>query len=224
VGHGGVGESEAWLGITLLTWLVLEYYHQQGYAVTIDQAAQSVNIIKIEEIIVVEEEVVPYAVESSFNPQLRKGQLKLLQQGENGLVLKTLLIRKENGITKSRRLLETKVLKAAVPEISEIGIRDTIVQVSRELSQPRQVLEVKATAYTHTGNTTYTGVYPRVGTVAVDPAVIPLGSRLWIEGYGYGIAQDTGGFIQGNRVDLFMDTERDCLNWGRRTIKVYLLD
>jgi 3D (Asp-Asp-Asp) domain-containing protein len=47
---------------------------------------------------------------------------------------------------------------------------------------------------------------------------------MWVEGYGYGIAQDTGGLIKGNIIDLFMDTKEDCLRWGRRNVKVYILE
>jgi len=47
---------------------------------------------------------------------------------------------------------------------------------------------------------------------------------LWIEGYGYGIAQDTGGLIKGKRIDLFMDTVGECRRWGRRKVEVYVLD
>lgn len=113
---------------------------------------------------------------------------------------------------------------ALVQEENMPHTKNPIILTSRDLLQPRREMSVQATAYTHTGNTTFTGVYPHVGTVAVDPALIPLGSRLWIEGYGYGIAQDTGGAIKGHRIDLFMDTKAECLNWGRRTVKIYILE
>ena len=86
------------------------------------------------------------------------------------------------------------------------------------------VLSGRATAYTHTGRPTASGVMPSVGTVAVDPSVIPLGTRLYIPGYGFGVAQDTGGsFISGNTVDLFMNTEAECRSWGIRSVKIYIL-
>ncbi len=62
------------------------------------------------------------------------------------------------------------------------------------------------------------------GTCAVDPSVIPLGTRLYIEGYGFAIANDTGGNIVGCTVDLVMDTTAECYNWGVRTVNVYILD
>lgn len=80
-----------------------------------------------------------------------------------------------------------------------------------------------ATAYTYTGNTTATGQTTARGIIAVDPSVIPLGTRLYVEGYGYGIAQDTGGVINGNIIDLFMESNAECLRWGRKTVRVFIL-
>jgi 3D (Asp-Asp-Asp) domain-containing protein len=77
-----------------------------------------------------------------------------------------------------------------------------------------------ATAYTYTGNRTKCGTVPGRGTVAVDPRVIPLGSHLWVEGYGPGIAVDTGGAIRGRKVDLFMTSRGECVQFGRRVVMV----
>lgn len=204
--------STALVGIFITTFLLLGFFHPEE------------KIKTSQEITLAQEEETPYSSERSLNHQLKRGQIIILRQGENGLVRKTYLVRQENGVESKRQLLETVVLKEAIPEISELGTKDAIMLASRDMRQPRQVISVQATAYTHTGNTTYTGVYPHIGTIAVDPAVIPLGSRLWIEGYGYGIAQDTGGLIKGKRIDLFMDTVGECRSWGRRTVKVYVLD
>lgn len=83
--------------------------------------------------------------------------------------------------------------------------------------------DMVSTAYTYTGNNTYTGVPPRKGIVAVDPRVIPLGSRLYVDGYGFAQALDIGSKIKGNRIDVFWETRSQALNWGRRSLKVYLL-
>lgn len=80
-----------------------------------------------------------------------------------------------------------------------------------------------ATAYTHTGNRTATGTMPRVGVVAVDPKVIPLGTRLYIDGYGFARAEDTGGAIKGDKIDLFLDTSEEAKRFGRRWVTVYIL-
>jgi 3D (Asp-Asp-Asp) domain-containing protein len=62
------------------------------------------------------------------------------------------------------------------------------------------------------------------GIVAVDPNVIPLGTRLYVEGYGYSLAADTGGAIKGNKIDLYYESLSDALRFGRRTVTVYVLD
>ena len=81
----------------------------------------------------------------------------------------------------------------------------------------------RCTAYTHTGNQTYTGTWPKVGTLAVDPSVIPLGSLIYVDGYGLGRAEDTGYGINGTNIDLFMETYNQCISWGMQQRKVYIL-
>ncbi|AOQ24566.1 hypothetical protein MTAT_19090 [Moorella thermoacetica] len=91
--------------------------------------------------------------------------------------------------------------------------------------QPRR-LKMLATAYTASSEEgtadgrTATGIKVRRGVVAVDPKVIPLGTKLYIEGYGEAIAADTGGAIKGNKIDLFMDSKQEALRWGRRWVLV----
>ena len=81
------------------------------------------------------------------------------------------------------------------------------------------------TFYTHTGNRTASGVYPKAGrTVAVDKNVIPLGTMIYVEGYGIMVAEDTGGDIKGKRLDVFVNTKEEAIKLGRKKAKVYLLD
>lgn len=68
---------------------------------------------------------------------------------------------------------------------------------------------------------TASGMKPQVGVIAVDPKVIPLGTNLYVEGYGNCIAGDTGGAIKGNRIDVFKNTASEVRDWGRRQVKVY---
>ena len=60
--------------------------------------------------------------------------------------------------------------------------------------------------------------------IAVDPKVIPLGSKVHVEGYGYAVAADTGGAIKGNKIDVFFPSKQDAINWGRKTIKIKVLN
>lgn len=108
------------------------------------------------------------------------------------------------------------------------------VQTSRkQVSEATvKILYMNSTAYTAycsgCSGTTATGIdlraHPDAKVVAVDPSVIPLGTKLYVEGYGYAVAGDTGGAIKGKRIDLFMASRDDALHWGRRTVKVRILN
>ncbi|MDP4083242.1 MAG: 3D domain-containing protein [Bacillota bacterium] len=93
-----------------------------------------------------------------------------------------------------------------------------------------QEMYVTATAYTpqSSGSTTTLGYNiknnPNMKLIAVDPSVIPLGKKVWVDGYGIAIAGDTGGAIVGYRIDVLMPTNADALHWGRRTVKIVVLD
>jgi 3D (Asp-Asp-Asp) domain-containing protein len=87
-----------------------------------------------------------------------------------------------------------------------------------------KTMDVQATGYTSTGNAkTATGTTPHHGTIAVDPDVIPLGTKMYIPGYGVGVAEDTGGAIKGNIIDLYFDSEQEAIQWGRRNVTIYIL-
>ena len=93
------------------------------------------------------------------------------------------------------------------------------------VSKPEpKVLIMTATAYCYTGHRTAIGTWPSRGTIAVDPAIIPLGTKLYIEGYGEGVAEDTGGAIRGHKIDLYMESEDECWDWGRRTVEVRIIE
>lgn len=79
-----------------------------------------------------------------------------------------------------------------------------------------------ATAYNDVG-TTKSGVPSGPGRVAVDPRVIPLGTELWIEGYGPAVAVDTGSKIKNYKIDVWFGTRKECIEWGVKTVKVEIL-
>jgi peptidoglycan DL-endopeptidase CwlO len=97
--------------------------------------------------------------------------------------------------------------------------RPTIVAVPT--AQGARTLTVTATGYSLSGHTS-TGLPVGVGVVAVDPTVIPLGTRLTIPGYGEGVAADTGTAVQGNTIDLWFRSLADAMAWGRRTVTITL--
>jgi 3D (Asp-Asp-Asp) domain-containing protein len=84
--------------------------------------------------------------------------------------------------------------------------------------------EFEITFYTHTGNNTSTGVYPKINrTVAVDTSVIPYNTILYIKGYGIYIAEDSGADIKGKRLDIFLNSKEECIKNGRIKSDVYIL-
>jgi 3D (Asp-Asp-Asp) domain-containing protein/LysM repeat protein len=93
-------------------------------------------------------------------------------------------------------------------------------------------ITVEATAYTAScegcSGITKTGVNlkanPDAKVIAVDPSVIPLGSKVHVEGYGYATAADIGGAIKGNRIDVFIPAQSDAIAWGRKQVKVTIVN
>ena len=73
-------------------------------------------------------------------------------------------------------------------------------------------------------NLTYMGGTVQHGVAAVDPRVIPMGTKLWVEGYGEAIAEDQGSAIKGNRIDLAFDKRNDALDYGIQNVKIYVLN
>ncbi|PEU98264.1 enterotoxin, partial [Bacillus cereus] len=109
-------------------------------------------------------------------------------------------------------------------------------QSKNNIQSAKRELTVVATAYTAdpSENGTYGGrvltamghdltANPNMRIIAVDPKVIPLGSKVWVEGYGEAIAGDTGSAIKGNRIDVLMGSKSKAMNWGRQTVKVKIL-
>ena len=84
-------------------------------------------------------------------------------------------------------------------------------------------MSVVSTAYA-TGTITATGTKPKWGTIAVDPKIIPYGTKVYIPQFGRTfIVNNTGGAIKENKIDIFMNTKKECYNWGRRTIEIQIL-
>lgn len=155
---------------------------------------------------------------------MEMGQSRLVRKGTPGEGQRLLMVAYVNGNPVQQLQIEDTVLR---PPQSGIMAYGTVTNASRggNMFHFRNTIEVLATAYSaRQGRRTYTGALCRFGEVAVDPRVIPLGTRLYIDGYGYATAEDIGGAIKGNRIDLFFESNRDCDRWGIRRTKVYILD
>lgn len=172
---------------------------------------------------VVQETAIPYQVMRVEDDSMDKGQKKVVQKGKEGLERTIYKVTYRDGQEIKREVLQNEVVTKPVPERIAYGTRHLIARDGQNLRFSRSLV-VTATAYSHTGGRTYSGTVPAKGTVAVDPQVIPLGSKLYIEGYGLGRALDVGSAIKGERIDVFLDTEREAVRWGRRKVKVYVLE
>ncbi len=177
------------------------------------------------------------------DPSMKWGEEKVVQEGIDGYVPHTCLVQVEDGCAISSLLMHTGI-STMQEEIIRYGTRTkhakvkvldyeggTITVDGEELRFSKS-LRMTGTAYTAgigvVDTITATGTTVHVGVVAVDPRVIPLGSKLFIEGakgsfvYGVAVAEDTG--VRGNIIDLYMDTYEDCVNFGCRPLNVYILE
>jgi len=124
-----------------------------------------------------------------------------------------------------------KVEKAAAPvEKAATAKKEAVAKASAEPASGKE-MTVSATAYTAfcagCSGVTATGQdlrsNPNQKVIAVDPTVIPLGSKVWVEGYGVAIAGDTGGAIKGNKIDVFIPSQDAAMDWGRKNITIKIL-
>lgn len=188
-------------------------------------------------------EVVNYKVEKKPDSNMLKGQYKIAIKGQNGKVTKSYENTYEDGKLKTSKYIGSKVLVKPVNSLICYGTKVPVVANRGGYYSVAGCNSVvmEATAYTDsyddTGKTasspdygiTATGTRAKVGTVAVDPNVIPLGTKLYIksldgsEDYGYARAEDTGGAIKGNRIDLFYNSEYNANIFGRRNVRVYII-
>ena len=205
------------------------------------KAASSEVLVAYNE--VVETQEIGYNTIKRLNNSLNAGSTEVVREGEMGEKTFKYRVKYENGEEVSRELIEANVTKNPVDKIVEYG---NTVEVNTTTATPsaasaklnyKYVIECNATAYDlsaeenggYAGQTA-TGVPLDKGVIAVDPRVIPLGSRVYIEAldgswtYGYAVAADTGGAIKGNRVDLCYRTRSECIQFGRRKCRVYVLN
>jgi 3D (Asp-Asp-Asp) domain-containing protein len=177
-------------------------------------------------------EAVNLAPDVRLTPALHPGQRKLIHRGIPGLKVVTERVTTWDGVVVDRQTVHATLLRKAKAGHVLEGAPLTYEQLaaSSRFKKLLGVFSMVATAYTPwtatafpTGRTA-TGILAGYGIVAVDPRVIPLGSHVFVPGYGLAIAADTGGAIIGNRIDLCMESVRDAIVFGRRPVKVYLLE
>lgn len=151
----------------------------------------------------------------------------VLKQGKVGLAKETTVIWKKNGVVSVQWVQPLRTVREASPKVI---IRGTMP--SRSGKRVRKVMMMESTAYDpgplscgpHANGYTATGMKAGRGVVAVDPRVIPLGTKVYVDGYGPAIAADTGGAIKGSRIDVCYPTRKEALSWGRRQVMVLIYE
>ena len=174
---------------------------------------------------------------------LAAGKTKIVKTGANGKQEVTYKVKYVDGKRTSQKAVARKVIEKATDRVVNVGRKPASYSSSytaNEVSKGyfidsagkkvayRRSYTGQSTAYTasETGsNRTASGMTAAVGRVAVDPRKIPYGTKLYITGYGYCVAADTGGFVYNSStiVDLYMNTYSECISWGRRTVTMYVL-
>ncbi len=203
------------------------------------------------------DEVVPFETNYFDDPELAPGEEIVLIEGVNGVMHYRMQVTRENGVEVSREILDENVRTEKVnalvirgpqtdiceqPDEPEYKVRendaprytitDNVITTANGTSYTfTDTIQVSATAYSCEGHTgiCYAGTLARVGAIAVDPKIIPLGTKMYVVSndgeyvYGYCIAEDIGGGIKGRRIDLYFDTFADCYEFGVRSCTVYIL-
>jgi uncharacterized protein YabE (DUF348 family)/3D (Asp-Asp-Asp) domain-containing protein len=181
------------------------------------------------------EEPIPYSVAYEHSPAFSQGAEILMQAGADGYWRREYRVRYVNGKEVERELL-SESLVPPVDAVVALGTRPPNTPPPAAVPQPLAVsaeglncvatYNVWATWYTAASaggsGITATGTPVYKGIVAVDPAVIPLGTKMYIPGYGYGLAADTGGGIKGMKIDLGYG-ENDVKDWKTRWVDICIL-
>lgn len=193
---------------------------------TILQDDMELTLTAVTEKVVSTTQTVAYESIKRDNKDMEIGQSKKVQSGVNGVKTVT-----NKEIYHGDKLVETVLVEETittepVPEIIEVGTKQPVNMIDGHRYSKK--IDVRATAYTPydpgcTGITA-TGIRADKGVVAVDPRVIPLGSKVYVPGYGVAIAADTGGAIKGNRLDVCYNSLSEAYTWGVKHVPVYILE
>lgn len=175
----------------------------------------TIQRIVFDEVVVSEE--VPFKTKVKGTDQLPAKTQKVVQKGQKGEDKVTYKVTYADGVEIAREEITRERVKKPVTKIIHKSTVGTIAG-----AEYARKFTVKAYSYTG-GGTTASGLPAAVGRIAVDPRVIPLGTRVYVEGYGFATAADTGGNIKGNTIDVYYNSESQCRQWGCRYITIYIL-
>ncbi|WP_297633713.1 G5 domain-containing protein [uncultured Clostridium sp.] len=189
----------------------------------------AIKIVDVEIKTVKEDKSIPYETVVKRDSNLEKGKKVVKNEGTNGKKQVKYKITYKDGKEVSKKEVQSKTLSKPVNALVVEGTKNPIKYIpNRGGSAPsgnaptgyKKKIVVESTAYALHGITA-TGTKPvynpgGISTIAVDPRVIPLGSLVYVEGYGLARAADTGGAIKGNIIDVYFNSNAECTQWGRK--------
>jgi uncharacterized protein YabE (DUF348 family) len=186
--------------------------------------------------------VVPFETETFADASLPRGTRQIIMAGSSGLKMQVTKTIVSDGIEGASAVTLEKTITPPVAQLEAVGPgasgKDSgtakVIPAKRSSGSSKvptgRRMRLVSTAYSPNepggggGPSTAMGRPAVFGVAAVDPHVIPLGSRLYVVGYGYAMAYDTGGAIKGDRIDLCFDSGGECERWGRKPVTVIVLD
>lgn len=201
-------------------------------------ADRKIEIVKVEIVNTVVEEIIAYDIITKYTDNENIEE----KPGVKGLRECTFENIYENGKLISQELISEKVLVEPEPEYLYSELEKYFVTNRGKPFRYSKMMTMEATAYDLSYEScgkypddpgygiTYLGTNARPGVIAVDKGVIPLGSTVYVESldytndYGFSLAEDTGSAILGDRIDLFIENKSEALSYGRRYVKVYIID
>lgn len=175
-----------------------------------------------------EQEPIPFGVETRDDDSIPQGTTQVVSKGSPGVLECVYNIPPQGSEDQYKHIISSRVLHHPSPKVILRGTGTNLVAHGSGFARYTRIMDVEATAYTlaegsGTGRTS-TGIVPYEGVIAVDPDVIPYHTKVYVPGYGMAVAEDCGGAIEGNKIDLFMHDIQRAKKWGRKKIQIYILE
>lgn len=204
-------------------------------------SSMDISIIRVDQKTVIEATSVPFKTITKENNRLDKGTKNTVREGKEGIREKTYTVVLENGKQIAKQLVKDIVATNPLDKIVEVGTVLNYKTSRGDTLRYSKAMDMRATSYTasfaDTGKNpgdpgfgiTATGARVKRGIIAVDPSVIPLGTRVYVEvpgvaaDYGYAVAADVGSAVKGNKIDVYLESSSLSNAWGVKKVKVYIL-
>ncbi|MFD0591090.1 G5 domain-containing protein [Paenibacillus sp. GCM10027627] len=220
---------------------------------TIVDGEDTITITRVDTKVSELEKTVPFSIVKKEDPTLAQGQEKVIQTGKKGVVEQKMKAKYEDGVLVSNQMVSEVVMAAAVDQVVAVGTKKpessvtvlssksagvmTVTKGDYTFNAKKVLKNVTLTAYSAGESSTGKGEdHPDYGitasgtrvkegrTIAVDPNVIPIGWWVYIEGIGFRRAEDKGGAVKGNKIDVYFDSNSHAMKFGRKKgYTVYIL-